>query len=66
MNDQMNDQMKEEILDYIEEFYCSRMVTLVDENRIGDADALHEEFAVDDDEFTNFSWLFLTFLEDVG
>lgn len=62
----MNDQMKEEILDYIEDFYCTRMVTLVDENRIGDADALHEEFAVDDDEFPNFNWLFLTFLEDVS
>jgi hypothetical protein len=58
--------MKEEILDYIEDFYCTRMVTLVDENRIGDADALHEEFAVDDDEFPNFNWLFLTFLEDVS
>lgn len=62
----MNDQMKEEILDYLEDFYCTRMVTLVDENRIGDADALHEEFAVDDDEFPNFNWLFLTFLEDVS
>lgn len=62
----MNDQLKEEILDYLEDFYCSRMVTLVDENRIADADALHEEFAVDDDEFPNFNWLFLTFLEDVS
>jgi hypothetical protein len=62
----MTDYSKEQILDYLEDFYCSRMVTLVDENRIADADSLHEEFAVADDEFSDFNWLFLSFLEDVS
>ena len=62
----MIDHSKEQIIDYIEEFYCGRMISLVEENRIADADALHEEFEISEKEFSNFNWMFLTFLQDVS
>jgi hypothetical protein len=47
----------------IEEFYCTRMIDLVDENRIDDSNAIFEEFIVDEEE--PVEWLFMNYISDV-
>lgn len=47
----------------IEEFYCSKMESLVDEERFDDAHSIFEEFVVDSEE--PLEWTFMPFLEDV-
>jgi hypothetical protein len=59
----MIDLSRQEILTYIEETYCERMTYLVENCRIFDADALHSEFEVAED--NEVEWLFISHITDV-
>lgn len=59
----MVDLSRQEILTYIEETYCERMTYLVENTRIFDADALHSEFEIEEDD--EVEWLFIPYLSDV-
>ena len=47
----------------IEEFYCSRMEELVNEERFDDSNAIFEEFVVNYEEPEE--WMFLEYIADV-
>ena len=47
------------IISELESQWCNRMTILVDEDRIGDADALFSEYVIDEQEPDD--WLFMTY-----
>ena len=54
---------RDTIITSIEDFYCSRMTELVDENKLDDSNAIFNEFIVDEKE--PVEWLFLEDISDV-
>lgn len=48
-------------IDEIEYQWCEQMTTLVEENRIQDADALFSEFVVDEVDPQDVEWLFIDY-----
>lgn len=57
--------IREQNLVEIECNWCEQMTSLVEQNRIQDADALFSEFVVDDVDPFELEWLFITCSEDV-
>ena len=54
---------RDSIITAIEEFYCTRMIDLVDENRIDDSNAVFGEFIVDGED--PVEWMFMNHISDV-
>jgi hypothetical protein len=52
---------REEILSEVEVYWCDRMTELVQQNTIGDADALFSEFVVDGKEPFDSKWVFVSY-----
>jgi len=52
---------RENILCEVEVHWCDRMTELVQQNMIGDADALFSEFVVDGKEPFEHEWIFLSY-----
>ena len=50
-------QMQEDCIQHVEEFFMDRVMELVDNLRLEDADAIHEEFMVEDE--STEEWLFI-------
>ena len=59
----MNQEEKNLSIYNIEEFYCSRMEYLVNEERFDDSHSIFEEFVVDGDEPEEY--LFMTYHENI-
>jgi hypothetical protein len=59
----MNNDDKKWNIYQVEEYYCQRMETLVDEERFDDSNAIFEEFVVNGEEPDE--WIFMNYLEDV-
>jgi hypothetical protein len=60
MNYELQTQRQQNI-DEIEYQWCEQMTTLVEENRIQDADALYSEFVVDEVDCQDVEWLFIKY-----
>lgn len=60
MNYELETQRQQNI-DEIEYQWCEQMTTLVEENRIQDADALYSEFVVDEVDCQDVEWLFIKY-----
>ena len=58
----MEDSQKEKVIDSIENFYCNRLVELVDMKMVNEAHAVFEEFVVGDVE-TPKEWFFIKEVE---
>ena len=56
------DQIKEECITLIENYYCQRLTELVDLKMYDEAHAIFEEFSLGDDE--SYQWFFIKILED--
>ncbi len=54
----MENSQKEKVIDSIENFYCNRLVELVDMKMVNEAHAVFEEFVVGDIE-TPKEWFFI-------
>jgi trans-2-enoyl-CoA reductase len=50
-------QMHEDCIQNVEEFFMDRVMELVDKLQLEDADAIHEEFMVEDE--STEEWLFI-------
>lgn len=50
-------QMHEDCIQHVEEFFMDRVMELVDKLQLEDADAIHEEFMVEDE--STEEWLFI-------
>lgn len=58
-----SDLMHEMCVRNVEEFFMDRVSYLVDESKLEDADAIHEEFVVEDEQ--SEQWLFINDLTNV-
>ena len=58
----MEDSQKEKVIDSIENFYCNRLVELVDMKMVNEAHAVFEEFVVGDVD-TPKEWFFIKKVE---
>ena len=58
----MENSQKEKVIDSIENFYCNRLVELVDMKMVNEAHAVFEEFVVGDVE-TPKEWFFIKEVE---
>ena len=58
----MEDSQKEKVIDSIENFYCNRLVELVDMKMVNEAHAVFEEFVVGDVD-TPKEWFFIKEVE---
>ena len=56
------DQIKEDCINQIDNYYCQRLTELVDLKMYDDAHSIFEEFSLGDDE--SYQWLFLQFEDD--
>ena len=56
------DQIKEDCVTRIENYYCQRLTELVDLKMYDEAHAIFEEFSLGDDE--SYQWFFIKILED--
>ena len=56
------DNIKEECITLIENYYCQRLTELVDLKMYDEAHAIFEEFSLGDDE--SYQWFFIKILED--
>ena len=54
----MEDSQKEKVIDSIEDFYCNRLVDLVDQKMVREAQSVFEEFVVGDVD-TPKEWFFI-------
>lgn len=57
--------IREQNLVEIECHWCEQMTSLVEQNRIQDADALFSEFVVNEIDPFELEWLFIVCAEDV-
>ena len=58
----MENSQKEKVIDSIENFYCNRLVELVDMKMVNEAHAVFEEFVVGDVD-TPKEWFFIKEVE---
>jgi len=56
------DQIKEECINQIDNYYCQRLTELVDLKMYDEAHAIFEEFSLGDEE--SYQWFFIKILED--
>ena len=56
------DNIKEECITLIENYYCQRLTELVDLKMYDEAHAIFEEFSLGDEE--SYQWFFIKILED--
>tara|TARA_Y200000002_G_scaffold276737_1_gene230939 strand:+ start:338 stop:547 length:210 start_codon:yes stop_codon:yes gene_type:complete len=52
------EELHEKCIEHVEEYFMATCMELVSSDRLDDADALHREFAVDEDDCPD-NWLFM-------